>query len=219
MAGKTRAEVYEEHVDRDCTVIPTTDPTLGNCWGWTGRMWPSGYSRINAENKTLQAHRVAYELFIGPIPEGYDTDHLCMHKWCVRPSHLDPVPHAENIRRWAEQTITHCPRGHPYTAANLVKGSIHRRCLTCNTDYSVNKAAGEARNRRGPKISDKTKLGWILRNSGLNAYQWSGLFHIAPAKLSRYVTGRLDISHEDLLTICDVLELEPEDVVGPAYPG
>lgn len=45
------------------------------------------------------AHRVSYELFVGPIPEGYDVDHLCGQPLCVRPSHLEAVTPSENRRR------------------------------------------------------------------------------------------------------------------------
>ncbi len=214
----TAIEVYERDVDRDCEIIPETDPTLGNCWGWRGVSWKTtGYSRVNAENRSHQAHRVGYEHFVGPIPDGYDLDHLCMNKWCVRPTHLDPVSHAENIRRWAEQTITHCPRGHPYTAENLVKGGPHRRCLTCNQDYSVNRNT-VYRQRKSRPMSDKTRLGWILRNSGRPLYQWCGLFQISPTTMTKYITGAKVISHADMLVICNVLDVDPEDILGSPFP-
>lgn len=45
------------------------------------------------------AHRVAYELWVGPIPEGMELDHRCKVRACINPAHLEPVTHAENMRR------------------------------------------------------------------------------------------------------------------------
>ena len=47
------------------------------------------------------AHRAAYALDVGPIPEGLTIDHLCRVRHCVRPDHLEPVTQAENTRRAA----------------------------------------------------------------------------------------------------------------------
>ena len=66
------------------------------CWMWTGAVATSGYGRIGEGARTLQAHRVAYQLLVGPIPEGLHIDHLCRVRLCVRPDHLEPVTQAEN---------------------------------------------------------------------------------------------------------------------------
>ena len=58
-----------------------------------------GYGTFwDGERKRL-AHVVAYELFVGPVPDGRELDHLCRVPACVRPTHLEPVTHAENLRR------------------------------------------------------------------------------------------------------------------------
>jgi ribosome-binding protein aMBF1 (putative translation factor) len=69
------------------------------CWEWQGSKGPGGYGVITADGKQLQTHRVAYELHVGPIPEGLVIDHLCSNRVCVRPDHLEPVTPSENARR------------------------------------------------------------------------------------------------------------------------
>jgi hypothetical protein len=45
------------------------------------------------------AHRVVYEILVGPIPSGLQLDHICSVPWCVNPDHLEPVTAKENTRR------------------------------------------------------------------------------------------------------------------------
>lgn len=69
------------------------------CWIWWGARGRSGYGNFGVGKKTYLAHRAAYELVNGPIPEGLDLDHLCRNKRCVNPSHLEPVTFLTNMRR------------------------------------------------------------------------------------------------------------------------
>jgi len=73
------------------------------CWAWVGKRNDLGYGlmsfRTEGRHKTKRAHRVAFELFKGPIPRGLVVDHLCRHPWCVNPNHLEAVTTAENLLR------------------------------------------------------------------------------------------------------------------------
>lgn len=71
------------------------------CWIWQGPDNGQGYGtlRLPGVRKKSYAHRVSYEMLVGPIPEGLYLDHLCRNPPCVNPDHLEPVTHAENVRR------------------------------------------------------------------------------------------------------------------------
>lgn len=105
----------------------------GDCWLWQGATVPRGYGKFQRGRRGdgfAIAHRVAYEMTIGPIPEGMHIDHLCRTPACVRPSHLEAVTPEENRRRQAA-SVTHCPQGHPYDEANTIRWRNHRQCRTC----------------------------------------------------------------------------------------
>jgi len=115
---------------------PKVRKTSG-CWEWTACRTKSGYGIIGAGGRHAYAHRVAYELCVGPIPEGLTLDHLCRNRGCVNPAHLEPVTMRENLRRGdspvgREARQTHCLRGHPLSGPNLrTDRRGHRYCRAC----------------------------------------------------------------------------------------
>jgi hypothetical protein len=104
------------------------------CWLWTGPEMPNGYgSGVRAWGKAWLPHRLAYTVMVGEIPPGYQVDHLCRKRTCIRPFDLEAVTQAENLRRQGA-AVTHCPAGHEYTAANTYRSPAQptlRRCRTC----------------------------------------------------------------------------------------
>jgi hypothetical protein len=88
-------------------------------------------------------HRIAYEVQVGPIPDGLEIDHLCHNRACMNASHMEPVARAENLRRQvdplrpltrANTLKTHCPQGHPYDAANTHMYGRKRVCRACKRE-------------------------------------------------------------------------------------
>ena len=69
----------------------------GECWEWTASKSRNGYGQFAGRGTMLIAHRVAYELENGSIPEGMVIDHLCHRISCVRPSHLQAVTQKQNV--------------------------------------------------------------------------------------------------------------------------
>lgn len=72
---------------------------LGPCWLWTGCINDKGYGSVRLGRRSIGAHRLGYQLLVGPIPSGLDLDHLCRVTRCVRPGHLEPVTRSENSHR------------------------------------------------------------------------------------------------------------------------
>lgn len=68
------------------------------CWIWT-RALRNGYGAIWIDGRVEYAHRAAYELHIGSIPDGLELDHLCRVRSCCNPTHLEPVTRRENLMR------------------------------------------------------------------------------------------------------------------------
>lgn len=101
------------------------------CWLWTAARGPGGYGFFTrGRGHSPLVHRFAYELLVGPIPEGLTIDHLCRTKLCVNPAHLEPVSNAENVRR-ANRGKSHCKYGHPFDDENTLIYLGNRVCRTC----------------------------------------------------------------------------------------
>lgn len=121
------------------------------CWEWMGAKIHNGYGVIGDGGRSRAAHRVAYEIFVGPIPDGMSIDHLCRNRACVSAEHLEAVTTRENVLRGAGISAenaqkTHCLRGHEFTPENIywIKNPYGpgRECRTCKAQY--------ARRRRPP---------------------------------------------------------------------
>lgn len=114
------------------------DPDTG-CWVWIAARNHQGYGKFQYATKdTRVAHRVSYEAFHGPIPDGLVLDHFaCNNRSCVNPDHVRPVTVRENVLRSDSiQALnlakTHCVNGHPFSPENTaILKSGTRGCRAC----------------------------------------------------------------------------------------
>jgi len=125
----------------------------GLCWEWTGSRVTDGYGCFAVNRRMLGAHRVAWMISRGAIPDGMQLDHLCRNRGCVRPQHLEVVTPGENIQRGIAGPLlgrrrrakTHCASGHAFDEANTYVSPRQRRCRTCelrwNRDYRARRKA------------------------------------------------------------------------------
>lgn len=172
-------------------------PDAPGCWLWTGALQAAskqssgGYGVIGGRTRrqVLFAHRVAYELYRGSIPEGLVIDHRCRLRCCVNPWHLEPVTTRENILRGIGASArhakrTHCPRGH------LLDGLTVRACGR-RTKKSVRHPARRNTSRSSEKVGYRVEADMIDD-------LWSGLGD-ALASVGRmavefdYQRGRADL--------------------------
>jgi len=131
------------------------------CLVWTGYYNPkSRYGTWSfwedGGTKNDLAHRLAWRLLVGPIPEGMVVDHGnpergCLNRGCGEPSHLELITQAENVRRRVghddggdfHRKKTHCPHGHPYDEENTgYRKSGARYCKKCARAASAAWRAG-----------------------------------------------------------------------------
>ncbi|WP_228900115.1 HNH endonuclease signature motif containing protein [Streptomyces sp. DH1] len=78
-------------------------PNLDGCTLWNASTFGGGYGQFKIRGRSVLAHRVAWTLRHGPIPEGMEIDHVwargCRSRRCVNTDHLEPVTTEENARR------------------------------------------------------------------------------------------------------------------------
>lgn len=69
----------------------------GDCWEWTACRTRAGYGQFKSDGRLHRAHRLAWALTNGPIPEGKHVLHRCDNPGCVNPDHLFLGSHQDNM--------------------------------------------------------------------------------------------------------------------------
>ena len=114
------------------------------CWIWTGDS-SKGYGRIWRGTRRYAAHRVAYELTVGPIPPGLNACHHCDNRICVRPDHIFLGTQKDNMQDW--------------TKKGLNKAVASRSLFKTGDDHWLRQNTKKAKIAR-QSISDRRKLEW-----------------------------------------------------------
>ena len=123
---------------------------LSGCWEWTdGAKTREGYGRFQLMGKSRAAHRIIYQLLIGPIGQNKTIDHLCRNPSCVNPSHLECVTIKENLSRKVMRTRSYCRSGHALIGDNVRIYRGQKVCVSC-----LFKTA------KKPENHEKAKIRW-----------------------------------------------------------
>jgi len=113
------------------------------CWPWTHGKTLAGYGQTTVNGEKRLAHRLAWELAVGPIPAGLCILHRCDNPPCCNPAHLFLGTKKDNAadaiakgRPFGRPRQTHCNRGHEFTEENTFRlsgkgGGGTRCCRTC----------------------------------------------------------------------------------------
>jgi hypothetical protein len=106
------------------------------CWPWKAGTNYKGYGQFQLGRENMAAHRFAYVLHHGEIPEGHQVHHTCDNKGCQNPAHLEALTPGQhtllgNGFSGRNARKTHCKRGHPLTAENCYEYPGRRMCKLC----------------------------------------------------------------------------------------
>ena len=108
--------------------------TKSGCWEWDGYKNSAGYGVLSYQSQMYLAHRLAYETWIGPIPDGLLVCHTCDNPPCINPDHLYVGTQQDNMKDMAKRkrsywgNVTHCKSGHEFTG---ISSQGYRICRTC----------------------------------------------------------------------------------------
>lgn len=138
----------------------------GDCILWTGGLNNKGYGVTGNLGRSAYVHRLSYEHFVGPIPEGMEIDHLCRVPRCLNPDHLEAVTHSTNVARGLSpiqlrerhSSRTECSEGHPYDEANTYHPPATPDVRVCRECKRQRWREWDARRRAG-------QVGHVRRNS------------------------------------------------------
>jgi rare lipoprotein A (peptidoglycan hydrolase) len=98
--------------------------TFDECWPWQGVVMGGGYGGFYVAGKMVGAHRVAYELCIGPITSGLFVCHKCDFKLCVNPKHLFLGIQKDNIADMISKNRGRCRKGEAHPAHKITEQQV-----------------------------------------------------------------------------------------------
>ena len=139
-----------------------------DCWLWLGSVNNYGYGTLGHNKKVILAHRYAWEITNGAIPDGLLVCHSCDNPPCVNPDHLFLGTHTDNLNDCISKgrftagkaagrnraNRTHCKYGHEFSTENTyINAKGYRICRLCLKWYN------EHRDRRTLLKDESCRIG------------------------------------------------------------
>ena len=133
------------------------------CWIWTGARMPKGYGRFCVNQRTGLAHRAAWRIANGDVPDGMHVLHRCDNPPCVNPAHLFLGTHADNMhdmaikgraavvrvsgeRHWSKKTPTKIVRGERHGRSKLTEEQVRRVLTSDESGADLGRRFGVSKN-------------------------------------------------------------------------
>jgi hypothetical protein len=142
--GTTSVERFWSRVNKHGPV-PAHRPELGPCWEWIGGCDVFGYGQITVAGKNEKAHRLAYKLTHGFIPEGKWVLHRCDNPRCVNEAHLFLGTHSDNmadmVAKGRASNGGRGPRGETHPLARLTESQVRGIRSRCAAGESMRAVA------------------------------------------------------------------------------
>lgn len=82
----------------------------GQCWEWMRVRNQYGYGQLRVSGRMVLAHRLAYQLGVGPIPDGMHVLHQCDNPCCINPAHLSLGTRSQNMKECSERGRARIPK-------------------------------------------------------------------------------------------------------------
>lgn len=125
----TAAERFLSCVDRS-----------GGCWVWLAGRKATGYGVFNlGKGRPMGAHRAAYILTYGDIPDGMNVCHRCDNRWCVNPAHLFLATTKENMQDASKKGRLNKPRENGWKISAAGRREIVSRSQQGESSRSIAK--------------------------------------------------------------------------------
>jgi hypothetical protein len=128
-------------------LLSSISADTNGCWIWQRAKSRNGYGNVRVDRRyNTGAHRLSYQVFVGPIPEGMDVCHHCDVRLCVNPLHLFVGTRADNLQDAAAKnrlSRTHQKKGEAHPAAKLDEGAVRQILTGLSQGRSKNSLARE----------------------------------------------------------------------------